>query len=509
MMWQARLWSRTQGNIVRFARGGFDGVSNPTLGFIAVLMFVCFGKLAEAGPPNILLVYTDDHAQWAMGAYGNQEVHTPNMDRLAAEGMRFDRGFTKPVCSPSRAMLLTGLYSHRVNIPDYIPYGNPGYPDNGIPTGTPTIASVLKSVGYTTGLVGKWHLGYGEKYLPKNFGFDYAEGYRYVAAGSPRVQMEEIPFMLDGNLVPNFRYDPQHTDILADHAIDFIRENKQGPFFLYLSIYLPHRPWEAVPQEDRAHYEGVPLTVPDPPAGKSFGCQVMVQETMRQYYANITCADRNMGRVIETLDELGIQDNTLVVFIGDNGYCIGQHGLHGKGNATFLGYDEDGSFTRGLGSRPNMFDDNVVVPFVVRWPGVVDPGSTSDALVSTLDILPTLSEVAGVGEGLDAKLDGRSLLPLLRKEGGVEWRDAYFDNYDMRYGGRDHMRMVRTDRWKLVLHSNSKKPLLEDGKPHELFDLAADPGELKNLFGDSSVADVQHELQKRLENWERDAELIP
>ncbi len=104
--------------------------------FVALLLRA--GPIADAAAPNILLIYTDDHAQWAIGAYGNQEVHTPNMDRLAAEGMRFSRGFTKPVCSPSQAMLLTGLYSHRVGIPDYIPYGNPGYPGSGLPEGTPT-----------------------------------------------------------------------------------------------------------------------------------------------------------------------------------------------------------------------------------------------------------------------------------------------------------------------------------------------------------------------------------
>jgi choline-sulfatase len=479
--------------------------------FLGILMVLCLsvGPVADAAAPNILLIYTDDHAQWAVGAYGNQEVHTPNMDRLAAEGMRFNAGFTKPVCSPSRAMLLTGLYSHRVGILDYIPYGNPGYPGTGLPAGTPTIASVLKSAGYATGLVGKWHLGYGEDFYPEKFGFDYAEGYRYVAPGRPRVRMEEVPFLLDGKEVAGFRNDPQHTDILADRAIDFIRKNEAGPFFLYLSIYLPHRPWDAVPEEDRAHYNGVPLTVPEPPAGKSFGSQKMVQETTRTYYANVTCADRNIGRVLQSLDELGIDDNTLVIFIGDNGYCIGQHGLHGKGNATFLHYDEDGSFTRGLGSRPNMFDDNVVVPFVVRWPGVVEPSSTSDALVSTIDILPTLAEVAGAREGAELKVDGHSLVPLLKQEADADWRDAYFDTYDMLYGRRAHMRMIRTDRWKLVLYRDKNEQPLDEGSRHELFDLKNDPKELNNLYGKPSANAVQRELESRLEKWMRLAEVIP
>ena len=148
---------------------------------------------------NVLLIYTDDHAQWAVGAYGNSEVHTPNIDRLAAEGMRFTQAFTKPVCSPSRAMLLTGRYSHRLGIPDYIPYGNPVRADNGLPPGTPTIASVLNSAGYGTGLIGKWHLGYGEKYYPQRFGFDTAEGYRYVAPGKRYDNPGRIPYLVGGN----------------------------------------------------------------------------------------------------------------------------------------------------------------------------------------------------------------------------------------------------------------------------------------------------------------------
>jgi len=143
--------------------------------------------------PNVLLIYTDDHAQWAVGAYGNKDVHTPTMDRLATEGVRFTQGFTKTVCSPSRAMLLTGQYSHRLGIQDYIPYGNPVHIDNGLPAGTVTIASVLKSVGYTTGLVGKWHLGYGEKYYPRRFGFDTATGYRYIAPGKRYKHGGRIP----------------------------------------------------------------------------------------------------------------------------------------------------------------------------------------------------------------------------------------------------------------------------------------------------------------------------
>ena len=209
--------------------------------------------------PNLLLIYTDDHAQWAVGAYGNPEVHTPNIDRLAAEGVRFTQAFTKPVCSPSRAMVLTGQYSHRLGIPDYIPYGNPVHVDNGLPAETPTIASVLKTVGYATGLVGKWHLGYGEKYDPQQFGFDTAEGYRYIAPGKRYDLGGQIPYLVDGQEQERFGKSSivasDCTTILADRAIDFLASQPPKPFFLFLSFYRPHLAWLPVPEEDLAHYK--------------------------------------------------------------------------------------------------------------------------------------------------------------------------------------------------------------------------------------------------------------
>lgn len=446
--------------------------------------------------PNVILIYTDDHAQWAVGAYGNKEICTPNIDRLAAEGMRFDRAFTKAVCSPSRAMVLSGQYSHRLGIPDYIPYGNPIHATNGLPAGTPTIASVLKPLGYQSALIGKWHLGYGPKYYPELFGFDRAEGYRFVAPGTSYPNPGAIPYLVDGEPRLRFRNDPQHTDVLADRAIDFVRANRDKPFFLFLSTYVPHLPWKFVPEEDFALYRDRQLSVPDPSRfPEAEADEEEVRELTRQYYANITCADRNVGRLLAALDELKLAGNTIVIFIGDNGFAVGQHGLLGKGNAMILGPDK----TR---RRPNMFDTSVLVPFIVRWPGVVKPGSTSDALVSTIDVLPTLIDVTSTPAGKKLRLDGRSLLPLLTQEAGAKWRDVYCDTYDMIYLDEAHMRMVRTDRWKLVWYLDAKgRPLASH--QHELFDLKSDPQELTNLYGQTPVAQVQARLESRLAEWMR------
>ena len=375
-------------------------------------------------------------------------------------------------------MLLTGLYSHRVGIPDYIPHGNPIVSGNGLPPGTPTIASLLKEVGYETALIGKWHLGYGEKYYPKNFGFDVAEGFRHIAPGEQIDSVGKIPFWVDGESVARFRSDPNHTDILADRAIDFLnRDRGERPFFLFLSIYLPHLPWHAVTDEDRAHYEGKQLRVDE-----AKGDPEKVQELRRDYYANVSCADRNMGRVLEAIDRKGQTENTLVVFMGDNGFNVGQHGLLGKGNARILESQD---------RHPNMFDHSVLVPFIVRWPDVVEAGTVCNKMVATIDILPTVAEATGQADQL--QVDGKSLMPLFRGEDIPTWRDAWFDTYDMRYGAEDHMRMIRIDSWKLVRHS-------EEGK-NELYNLNADPEEQQNLFDQPETAAVQAKLGARLEQW--------
>ena len=487
---------------------------------VLFLTLACLGRWVAAADakvgaapgerPNVLLIYTDDHAQWAVGAYGNKDVHTPNIDRLAAQGMRFTQGFTKPVCSPSRAMLLTGQYSHRLGIPDYIPYGNPVHAGNGLPDGTPTIASVLGSVGYTTGLVGKWHLGYGEKYYPRRFGFDVAEGYRYIAPGKQCDRVGQIPYLVDGNEQERFGKSADVasdcTTILADRAIDFLQSNREAPFFLFLSFYRPHLAWLPVPDQDFARYQDRPVTVPDPPAGSSV-TKEKLEELTRLYYANITCADRNMGRVFNALGALGLAKSTIVIFIGDNGFMVGQHGLLGKGNARRLHVNERGRISRERGTRANVFDDSVLVPFIVRWPGVVKPGTTSEALVSTIDVLPTVAEIADVE--VPTGVDGRSLLPLLKGEPNVAWRDAYFDTYDMIYLGDDgeqpHMRMMRTDDWKLVLYHDEQGNPLDGGSRHEMFDLKGDPEELDNLYGKPSAAAVQRKLEKKLRAWMHDA----
>jgi uncharacterized sulfatase len=244
--------------------------------------------------------------------------------------------------------------------------------------------------------------------------------------------------------------------------------------------YLP------VPEEDMVHYEGREFNFPD---YSGFPEVNISEERLHRYYlanfAPVTSIDRNLGRLLEELSTLGLENDTVVIFTSDNGYCLGRHGLLSKGNARYLGTNIP---------RPNMFDDSIVVPFIVRWPGVVTPGTVSTKLVSHLDIFPSVMEIAGLDPASIDHLEGLSLIPLLKGEEAI-WRNEVFLIYDMKYHAVAHMRMIRTERWKLIHH-------YEDEEKNELYDLKTDPGELENLYGFPEQRSVQYILTRRLKAWE-------
>ncbi|MCF7847422.1 MAG: sulfatase-like hydrolase/transferase [Kiritimatiellales bacterium] len=426
--------------------------------------------------PNILFIYTDDQSRWSVGAYGNKECLTPNMDRLAREGIMFTHAYTKPVCSPSRAMVLTGQYSHRSGIHDFIEKNIL----NGLPPETVTVAEELKDAGYATGLIGKWHLGHKAEHFPTNHGFDYFMGFNDggIKPLNPTLYKDGQYRKMQGHF----------SNIITDDALEFIRARKDKPFALFFFTRAPHKPYTPVPAEDMAPYLERILTVPEADGATA----EKMQQLNRDYYASVTQVDRNIGRLLKELTQLGLEDNTIVVFTSDNGYNVGQHnGLEGKGNGMQIA-----SPLR----RPNMWETSVMVPLIVRWPPVIKPGSVSDSLVTLMDLFPTFMDILDwPADGL--ALDGLSLLPLLQGRKPARWRNALFDAYDMhaytRYrGSEDSMRMIRTRDWKLVLH-------LKKANAHELYDLRNDPDELKNLYGTPAVQDIQRGLEIRLYAWMR------
>ena len=439
--------------------------------------------------PNLIFVLTDDQAQWAVGAYGNSDIHTPNMDRLAREGMKFNLAMTCPVCSPSRGMILSGLYPHQIGLDDYI-----GDEDEGIDPKVPLLSEVLKQAGYVTALFGKWHLGHKRpEHHPNRRGFDVFVGGLGggFANKDPKLEVNGEVRQFSGFAI----------EVLTEHALQFMRQNRDRPFALFFHTREPHMPYLPVPDEAMKPYEGKKLKVPKV-EGVS---EERMQQEYRAYYSAITAIDIALGRLLDELEALGIADDTIVVLMGDNGYMIGQHGLETKGNAWRI-VPQGGTIigTRILGDpklrRPNMFDLSILVPLIIRWRGVVPPNSVCNELVVSTDLMPTFVDILkqfGRAKFLPNQLhfEGQSLLPLLRGE-KIAWRDAAFLLYDMHHGAVAHMRMIRTKRWKLILH-------LEEGGQHELYDLQTDPEEERNLYGDLSVKSVQDELTDRLREWQK------
>jgi uncharacterized sulfatase len=458
--------------------------------------------------PNILFILTDDQAQWAVGAYGNEDIYTPNMDRLAEEGMIFTQALTCPVCSPSRAMIMTGLYPNKVGIDDWI---SPEETE-GILPGRLTIAEVLKKAGYFTGLIGKWHLGKEEIYHPLNRGFDYFMG--FLGGGNnpkdPVLEVEGKEKQLKGFTI----------DIVTQDAIRFIRENKDRPFALFFHTREPHVPYTPTPPEDMAHYINKKLTTPEI---ENFSIEKLylldamsyhaknkleiplleyisedeIQDRFRGYYASISSIDRNLGYILTELDHLKIRDNTIVIFMGDNGYLLGHHGLLNKGSAWYIGTNI---------MRPNMFEHSILVPLIIRWPEVTKKGTICDEMVSSLDFFPTFLEIlklAGTDiaeEGLE--LDGISILPLIEGK-SFKIRKEMFLLYDMHYHdvhhwAEAHMRMLRTDTHKLVLHC-------EDQRKHEFYNIKEDPEEKNNIYRREVATEIQSKLALEINNYREKA----
>jgi uncharacterized sulfatase len=427
--------------------------------------------------PNIVFLFTDDQAQWAMGAYGNADIKTPNLDRLARRGAIFRSAFTiTPVCSPSRAALLTSRYPSELGIADWIDPRKE--PDLGLAPAAITWPELLRGSGYSTMLAGKWHLGTRDEFHPTRQGFDVFFGFRDGSNRpiDPRLEVDGLVQELKGSL----------PDLLVDAGMRFVEANRSRPFLLSIHFRAPHTPYGPVPEQDSAPYRALDPLIPDVPGLP----RERVKQIYREYYASVSSVDRNVGRLLAKIDELGLTSKTVVIFTSDHGYMIGQHGLWHKGNAVWL--------TEGkTGARPNMFDDAIRVPLLICWPGVITPGTVIARAVSNLDLFPTILELAGLGVPANLAIRGRSLLPLLRGQTST-WDDTLFGQYDMHHSAIARMRMIRTPEWKLIRH-------FEPGGHNELYHLASDGGEVRNL---ADSADPEHHSQRealgrRLDEWIR------
>lgn len=461
---------------------------------------------------NIITIVTDDQGVWTVGAYGNKEALTPNMDRLAREGVRFTNAFAcSGVCAPSRVALLTGLYPIQTGYND-IPYYRD--PNDGLPLGVPTWTRELQKKGYVTGLIGKWHLGGNRNYYPTKYGIDYFFGF---LRGTNRPL---DPVLTRDGVTKNYKgYLP---DILVDDAIEFLKKHRSEPFALMLHFRAPHAPHLPVTEADLAPFKDLDPAVPivDPADAildddQEPASQVaidlhekLLKEKMISYYASVHSVDRNLGRLLDKLDKLKLADNTIILFTSDQGYMFGHRGLKGKGAAQSIRNHtlaENNFFI-------NLYDLSLQVPLIVRWPGVVNPGTVNEELISNIDTFPTVLGMLGIPFPENTPCEGRDFSPLLRRE-KIAWRDALFAEYTPdQLSTMDFIRMVRTKKWKLI------RTYLNAGG-NKLFDLKNDRDEMHNLYylgrhvlkpDEEGLprptvhphAEVLNELQRRLTEWQ-------
>ena len=442
--------------------------------------------MASSNPqtPNIIFILSDDQGAWAMGCAGNDELDTPNLDRIASTGVRFENFFcASPVCSPARASILTGQIPSQHGVQDFLRKGNSRHlPQDGVEIeymrGRRSYVEILAENGYACGLSGKWHLGRAE--LPQ-LGFDY---WNVHASGGGNYY--RAPMIENGTF---YQPDGYVTDVITDHAIEFLdaQLDSAAPFSLNVHYTAPHAPWgrEHHPADvfDKYHDDCAFDSVPDEPIHRSQldkepGAATLgdTPENRRLalsgYFAAVTEMDRNIGRLLDWLEENGLRENTLVVFNADNGMNMGHHGIWGKGNGTY---------------PPNMFDTAVKVPTLISRPGHVPQDLVCDRLLSQYDFMPTLLGYLGLEANSDQPLPGRDFSPVLRGESMAGDTPVFvLDEYGP-------TRMIRTQRWKYV-HRYA-------AGPNELYDLVNDPLETRNLVDDPAHSERISTLRTDLEAW--------
>ncbi len=438
--------------------------------------------------PNIVFIMSDDHTTQAISAYyGNRLIKTPNIDRLANEGIRFDNAFvTNSICTPSRAVMLTGKYSHLNGVPVF----------NHLDGTQPLLSKYLQQAGYYTGVIGKWHLGKPNMKRPEDgmpTGFDYWNVF-------PGQGVYFDPVMNEMGV--SKKLTGYATDIVTGKAIDFLKNRpKDKPFFLMYNHKAPHRNWQ--PKEEfRKHFEHfeppLPATFDDDYKGKSDASRLATMHIdsdlnkndtkgeppanlsgaalkrwkynrfMQDYLACVASIDENVGRVLDFLDKSGLAENTIVVYTSDQGFFLGEHNFYDK---------------------RFMYEESLRMPLLIRWPQRIKPRTVSKAMVLNVDFAPTL--LAAAGAAIPDDMQGRSFVPLLSGRAPRSWRTSMYYRYY--HPGHHNVAAhygIRTERYKLIYFNKLDQ--------WELYDLKTDPTEMKNLYGDPTKAALVKTLKTEL-----------
>jgi arylsulfatase A-like enzyme len=470
---------------------------------LSVVLFLATAVPAADKPsrPNILYIMADDHAAHAISAYGSKLNKTPNIDRIANEGMRFTNCFvTNSICTPSRAVIISGKYSHINGVPVF----------NHIDGSQPLVQKYLQKAGYHTGMIGKWHLGGQPGSLP--MGFDY-----WNILPGQGVYHDPTFITSDGKK----QHKGYATDIITDFAIDFLeKRDKDKPFFLMCHHKAPHRPWDP-DEKHRKMFENVDVPLPptfdDDYAGKSDAAREATMRIdrdlnerdlkqkppeglsgkelkkwkylryMRDYLACVASIDDNVGRLLDYLDKHDLAKNTIIIYTSDQGFFLGDHNWFDK---------------------RFMYEESLRMPFVVRWPAAIKAGSVNDKMILNVDFAETFLDAAG--EKVPADMQGRSFLPLLKGETPKDWRTSMYYryyHYPMHHKVQPHIG-VRTDKFKLIYFNKIDQ--------WELYDLEKDPVEMKNVAAEPAYAETvkklkeeMYRLKKELKDEDQFADQLP
>ncbi|MHC4585440.1 MAG: sulfatase-like hydrolase/transferase, partial [Planctomycetota bacterium] len=438
------------------------------LGFTAGSLIITgsvFGKRRTLRKPNVILIFTDDQGTIDVNCYGSKDLYTSNLDRLAKEGTRFTQFYVgAPVCSPSRAALMTGRYPQRAGVPGNVS-SQPGH--TGMPSEQITIAEMMKSADYSTGHVGKWHLGYTPETMPNGQGYDSSFGHMggcidnyshfFYWSGPNRHDLWR-----NGREVWN---DGEFFgDLMVDECKNFIDENKEKPFFLYWAINMPHYPLQGK-EKWRKKYQHL-----DAPR--------------RMYAAFISTMDEMVGKVIDHLNKSGLREDTLIIYLSDHGHSVEQR--------TFSGGGSSGDFR---GHKFTLWEGGIRVPCIVSWPGRIPQNTVRNQTAISIDWMPTIAQYCGI-KPPEHKIDGKSIVSI------IESPDAPSPHKVLHWQtSRGKHWAVREGNWKLVHngpatdYKGRKLPKAEDF----LSNIAQDATETKNIAG--SNPDMVNRLTNLHENW--------
>jgi len=420
--------------------------------------------------PNVVLVITDDQGYGDLACHGNSIIETPNMDRLHQQSTRLTNFHVDPTCSPTRAALMTGRYSHRVGVWHTI-MGRSFLRHDEV-----TMADVFRNSGYRTGIFGKWHLGGNYPHRPIDRGFDQWVGHGHAGTGTTSDYWGNDK--MNDTYLRNGKWEKFQgfcTDIYFNEAMEFIDNNKEDRFFVYLATNVPHSPWNLGESWVKPYWD------------KATGGD------LAYFYASITRVDYNLGRLIRFLEARGLRDNTIIIFLTDNGSSGGS------------ALDKDGFVTQGFnagmrGKKGSVYDGGHRVPCFICWPaGGIKPGKDIDRVTAHIDLLPTLNDLCGLTKSGKARFDGVSLLPVLMGDGS-NWPDRTLIVESQRISDPVKWRecSIMTDKWRLI-------------NGDELYDIKKDPGQKNNVAG--WYPEIIKKLRQIYEHWwtdvsKRDTEFV-